>query len=340
MVASLPDTVIAARLAETKICKNCGGPMPAWIWQPKKRKVAAGTKMTLVRRNNEFCSTVCSAFFRWNDPSYENWRAKHKQMPGVLAAGQMMRNAAAAWHRSEEGRKSKKGRKHRKMIRPDEQIAAVSLASNMVVNLSSAIGRIVAAPDIAIKVDRRLLMDRKGARNHNSQKTVRLTDSKVFDCARQAATESGGSPAGVSTSVRTGSIHKGHQFMRYEEWIAAGKPDNHPLSHERKPVSAAETVRRKTRLTEWLRSEQGRDFQRARMSGSENPSRRRVIRLSDRKVFNSMREAVIEIDGHGRGLWAAIRKGWLHRNEQWMAEDEWIATGRPSQHPRRKVTLG
>jgi hypothetical protein len=334
MVAPLPDSVIAARLAEKspRPCKNCGGEMPAWGWTNR------GSRTVFHPRRNDFCSTICSSLYKWNGPGAQDYRLNVvPKLTTVLRS--VAQEKAAEWHRSETGRAQKStvriGRKLRRAMRPDEQIAAASLASQMIGAIASSVtGGPIDPPEISIKVDGRIL--NSGTRNHNTQKTVRLTDGKIFDTASEAAANSSGSPTGVSVAVNTGSVHKGHQFMRYEEWITAGKPNAHPLGHERKPVSVAETARRAAHLTAWHKSEEGRAFHRAQMTGPKNPACRRVVRLSDGKVFESMRQAVIEIDGHGRGLWSAIRKGWLHRDEQWMAEDEWIAVGRPDSHPRSK----
>ncbi len=271
------STQIANKKAsETTTCKNCGCIMP--VWRKNKPPLRGWS------RRGDFCSTSCAKMFQWSDINYR--LAMIPVLKTILK--EKAQPKASEWHRSEAGREQKskvrKGRNLRRMIRPDEQTAAASLASMMIGAIASSVtGGPIDPPEISIKVDGRIL--NSGTRNHNTQKTVRLTDGKIFDTASEAAADSSGSPTGVSVAVNTGSVHKGHQFMRYEEWITAGKPNAHPLSHERKPVSVAETARRAARLTAWHKSEEGRAFHRAQMTGPKNPACRRVVRLSDGKVF-------------------------------------------------------
>jgi|SRR5258707_8297597 len=67
-----------------------------------------------------------------------------------------------------------------------------------------------------------------GANNPTAVRVIRLTDQKVYETGRQAAQDIGVADTGVWAAIRYGTPSRGHHFMRYDEWIAAGKPNAHP----------------------------------------------------------------------------------------------------------------
>jgi hypothetical protein len=50
-------------------------------------------------------------------------------------------------------------------------------------------------------------------------RVVRLGDGKIFGNTEQAAMAVGGTRRGILESCRLGGTHRGHRFMRYEEWV-------------------------------------------------------------------------------------------------------------------------
>lgn len=402
MPARVSEPVAAQRAAETVPCKRCGGPARVWSRDARGR----WHKRHKAKYDGPFCCRSCAIEYRHeNDAFHGRTRTvTPKEIARRLVAGERLAN----WHRSEQGRafhRAQAGRQKRRIIQPHEQIAAASIASQVVVSLANGAGHDMEPPELSISIDARLLVDRSGSANPRAQSIVRLADEKVYEYARLAASEIGGTDSGISEAIGTGSYHRGYQFMLFAAWIAAGQPTRHPLNTADLPVEkpprdeleeglknrsydqagelygvSGATVwiwahsyglvvpdkRKKEKpsppeidvfMREHTWGEAEKHFglthktlrkvlipggfdpkayeTRQRMTGAKNAYSQRVVRLSDGKVFESGREAARAVGGHDQGISTAVHKGRLHRGEQWMAEDEWIAGGRPDKHPLR-----
>jgi hypothetical protein len=128
-------------------------------------------------------------------------------------------------------------------------------------------------------------------------RVVRLSDSAVFLSASHAARATGGTDTGISKAILKGYRHREDQFMLHDEWLKAGKPSRHPRRREK---GERETIPR----------------------GGQNPNARRVVRLSDGKIFDSMTEAAIEINGTSSGISKGISRGMAHRGHRFRYYDD------------------
>lgn len=138
------------------------------------------------------------------------------------------------------------------------------------------------------------------------RRVVRISDGFVFASVEHAAITIDGESKRIYDSISKVCRYGQEFFMRYSDWVAAGKPTEHPRQHMWRDGRSSR------RILE--RDEQGRVV--------STTSGQKVIRLTDGVIFSGANEAAKQTGGTANGIRNSCRTGRSYRGHCYAVSGE------------------